>query len=279
MSGGGGCLWDPNLLRTAWKSWAGSSRYSCEPPQCSSDELRPVEANCLTGRQLQFQECCWSRAWGWALLHSAAENCWVLLLDFCWPCRKVTSCPLPSVLGGTHSPACERTQVPLGANSGFGAVAVQVTGSSIRVYCGLLTNWQLLSWWSVCEYPTESLILFLLPVDICCPRRRASYCTLCVRRYGYSSSMQIEIIYISRIFSYEDSLLMPCIPQYLKPLLLFSNLKFYLEVVLEMINCKNLVLLLKALSLNIADKWLPVADSGSTIDFLVFVVIIMNVII
>lgn len=235
MSGGWGCLWDPNLLRTAWKSWGllgiPVSHLLWGAEACWSKLPHWTSAT--------VQECCWSRAWGWALLHSAAENCWVLLLDFCWPCRKVTSCPLPSVLGGTHSPACERTQVPLGANSGFGAVAVQVTGSSIRVYCGLLTNWQLLSWWSVCEYPTESLILFLLPVDICCPRRRASYCTLCVRRYGYSSSMQIEIIYISRIFSYEDSLLMPCIPQYLKPLLLFSNLKFYLKVVLELINCKK----------------------------------------
>lgn len=72
---------------------------------------------------------------------------------------------------------------------------------------------------------------------------------------------------------------MLCIPQYLKPLLLFSNLKFYLNVVLELINCKNLFLLLKALSLNIADKWLPVADSGNTTAFLVFVVTIMNAII
>lgn len=140
-------------------------------------------------RWASVQECCWSRAWGWAPLHSAAEKSWVLLLIFCWPCRNVTSCPLPNVLSGTHSPGREGTQLPLGANSGFGAVAFQVTGSSIRVYCRLLTNWQPLSWWSVCEYPTESLILFHLPVGICCPRHRASYCTLCVWCYGYSSSM------------------------------------------------------------------------------------------
>lgn len=47
---------------------------------------------------------------------------------------------------------------------------------------------------------------------------------------------------------------MLCIPQYLKPLLLYSNLKFYLKVVLELINYKNLFLLLKALSLKTADK-------------------------
>lgn len=175
------------LLRTAWKSWAGSSRHSCEPPQCSSEESRPVGQIASLGISSGVLLEQGLRLSPTAL--SCREELGITTDFFCWPCRNVTSCPLPSVLSGTHSPGREGTQLPLGANSGFGAVAFQVTGSSIRVYCRLLTNWQPLSWWSVCEYPTESLILFHLPVGICCPRRRASYCTLCVWCYGYSSSM------------------------------------------------------------------------------------------
>lgn len=62
----------------------------------------------------------------------------------------------PSAQGAQHS----RPRRPCRATSAFGTGNFQVTVSSVRVkvHPKLLMNWQPLPWWSVCDYPTESLI-------------------------------------------------------------------------------------------------------------------------
>lgn len=127
-------------------------------------------------------DCSWELSRAFRLFHQ---------LGFTWrtssagptvlPHRNIAWNPLP--LGGSNSPvhggrdeACWTTaeqldflpaslhtqpsSVPCGATSAFGTGVFQVTVSSVRVkaHPKLQMKWQPLPWWSVSDYPTESLI-------------------------------------------------------------------------------------------------------------------------
>lgn len=140
MSGGGGCLWDPNLLRTAWKSWAGSSRHSCEPPQCSSEELRPVEANCLTGRQLQYRSA--------AGAEPEAEPCCTQLQRtagfYCWIsaglAEKSPRVPFPVCLVGLTAQHVKEPKSPLELIQALGLLLFRLQGVQLEFTAGC---WQI----------------------------------------------------------------------------------------------------------------------------------------